>query len=581
MPSTRPGRRALTLLVALCVCASAATAATAAASPTRTNGAVNGCFPGVDSVERDEAVGDAVELEMLLCFEGSVAVDGPGYTGNVTLGDGEKSGTVTLELDTDANDSAAFGVTSDSLDDVPMNATGDGAFEPGNYTVTVRDGSGDVADTVTFELDAPTARDVTLWRAPLGADADLRTLAAVRESRATASQVDSRRRLDDYDSDSLAVATNETLVVALRADGIEGAMTGADGDARTRFRTALRETGGDFALVQTPESTPPSRQPLTPPVLNNTETRVLPDHANDTYYLVVDTRDLRGEWGGTHGGTIHVGSRDGMGFAARLSLQGSGADGDWPADTVAADFELVAATVSTPATAGDRTALTPTANAGLVARTTLAAGTEVTVRVSGAANRTVDATVRARNGSANVVVAPLDLSDVPDGATLSVAFERGGTRLDESRLTAVVAAPTATLHVEPDEDELWVHLSDATHPTVVATTAANGTVLDTRSVSPEATNDSTVTLSVTAGADASAVRLYHDADHSGTLTDADERYRRHAVERETTTPTTTETTDEPTESTPTTSRTTDTQTPGFGVLGALLALLVGVGLRRR
>lgn len=173
MPSTHLGYRVLTLSVLICVCSS--TVAASVGVGYRTANPTTGCFPSVDSVERGETVGDVVDVEMLLCFTGSVTIQGPEYRGKATLGDGNHSGHITLNLNTTVTDSAVLNVTSEQLDSVPLNTTGDGSFEPGTYTVRVRDGGGDLADTVNFKLSGSQSQtpnatrdaradDVTVYR---------------------------------------------------------------------------------------------------------------------------------------------------------------------------------------------------------------------------------------------------------------------------------------------------------------------------------------------------------------------------------------------------------------------------------
>lgn len=463
MPSTSVAHRLLTVVVLVCVCTSSATAS-AAVDPAP-NAAEAGCFPSIDHLDRGEAVGDVVDVGMLLCFSGSVTVSGPDYSGTASLGDGNRSGHVTLQLHTDENGPDAFGVASDTLDSVPLNASGDGTFRPGNYTVTVRDGSGDVVDTATFELGAPRAQDLTVFRAPRDAASNLQSVEAIRDARSV-SRTDSARLLDDPSmSEHLALATNETLLVAVRADGLEGAMADADGTSLSRFRQAIREEGGTLSFWQTDETVTPSRRPLTPDVLDSPATHLVADSANDTYYLVIDTEELWGEWGGTEGEPVRIGSFVGSGYTVQFSMNGSLDQDPAPSDRVGADFRVLEPAVEYPSHSSENRAALAPENVTVVGQTTLAPGTALTATVSGLPDGRFERSVQVeRLDTGPGVRLSLDLSAVPNGTNLTVTFERDGAPIEGS-LKAVVdasvggedntstpastASPTATSTAEP------------------------------------------------------------------------------------------------------------------------------------
>ena len=249
MPSTPLTYRVLILSVLVCVCSSTAIASFGVVHGT-TN-ATMGCFPSADSVEQGVVVGDVVDVEMLLCFTGSVTVEGPGYHGSATLGDGHHSGHVTLHLNTATNDSAVFNVTSDPLDSVPMNATGNGSFESGTYTVTIRDGSGNVADTVTFELGEPQS----------GTNATRDTLTVYRasnasfESAASIQAEISNGTIEPADT----VAVGDTLVVAIESERLVDTMDTTNGSTTARFFTAL-DGDAEFRIIQTNPTTMANRK---------------------------------------------------------------------------------------------------------------------------------------------------------------------------------------------------------------------------------------------------------------------------------------------------------------------------------
>lgn len=446
MPSSEFARGLLRAVLLLCVCTQGAAAAVDGPD---TATSTSGCFPAVDRVERGEAVGDAVELEMLLCFSGSVSVTGPTYAANATLGDGNWSGSVTLEFDTRRKGSRALSVTTDRDHSVAAAINGSGSFEPGTYTVTVRGWGGDVVDTVNFTLGEPRGHDVTIAKAPKGASSNLDSVAAVREAMAQ-SPTDSARQLDDPDYDeSLPVATNETLIVALRADGLEGAIASEGETPLSRFRAALEDAGGGLTMQQTEETVTPERKPLAPNLLNSSATHLVADPVNDTYYLVVDTQRLHGKWGGSHGGPVTVGARPGMGYAVRFSMQGTIDDETLPSDLVSADLLIEEAAVAAPEGNSEPIALPARKNATLRFRTTLATGTPVTVYVTGHPSGPLNRSRQVQRGTEEaIIVLDVNLSAVPNRTTLEVTVEREGKVLD-SEVAAVVGTATPTETTTP------------------------------------------------------------------------------------------------------------------------------------
>lgn len=603
MPSIRLRRGALTLAVIAFVCAGATGAAVAVEAPTPGSGhqsATAGCIPTTAPVEGDEAVGDIVEIEVVLCSGSSVTIEGPSYRGTVSLSRENKSGPVTIRLNTYLNGSDAVDVRSDTLESVRTNASGTGSFEPGNYTVVVRDG-GEVIDETTFELQTPQARDLHLWRAPRGAADDLRTVDSIESSRKTVARVDARRRIEEpnYD-DSLKVATNETVVVAVKADGLDGVMAAATGSPLERFRTALQERGASFRVEQTRETVRPENRPLTPNVLNSSATHLVPHPENDTYYVVIDTQRLWGQREGSRDSPVHLGSRE-IGFVYRFSMHEGDVDTDPPADLVSADYEVVERSFAFPRVQKEPVVLTPQVDAQLLVRTTLAPGSKVTVNVSGGVNRTTTRTVRVRNDSgAPSFVVPLDLSTEPNGTRFMVRF-RKGTPIGrfEDPLRGAVRTPRASLEVgdDPVSDlSLVVDSLHVTHQSIVAVHAQNGTLLSSTAVDSGTTRSLSVPLTSTPS-DPSTYRVvvYRDADRSGSLTDADERYRVAGVpvaatvaaestetESSTETATATETASVTTSAaTDTATSTTEASTPGFGVVPSLIALVGTVVVRRR
>ncbi|MFB6234734.1 MAG: PGF-CTERM sorting domain-containing protein [Halopenitus sp.] len=627
MPSTRRYRRALTLAVVVCACVSvvAAGATVAASSSLGSDSgqqvsavsqqalaadhqhAATGCIPEVRSAEFEQ-VGDVVDVELLLCNEGSVTIEGPGYRGTVNLSSDE-SGVVTLQLNTYLNGSDAISVSSDAVDEVRVKATGNGTFQPRSHLIVYRDGSGDVVDEVRFDMGIGGADDVRLWRAPRGAASELRTIEAISSSRENASQFDSRRRLENPDrSDTLAMATNETLVVAIEAQGLEGPMAEAEGTPLARFRKALQKTGATFLVEQTSETVPPERAPLTPDVLNSSATHLVPQPENDTYYLVIDTSRLWVERDGASGSRIHVGSNAGTGFVYRFAMGTGEVESNPPDNLRSADHTIYEPSYRFPRVREEPVVLPPDADERVLVRTILAPGSTVTVNVSGSVNRTLPRTVRGRDDSVfNEFAVPLDLSGVPNGTQFTIKFSDATTAAehDGARLRGVVRRPEASLQVRDDpltSQSLVVSSVHVSHASIVAVYAGDGSLVGTQAVESGVTEDVFVPLTLRNSEHSTyRVILYRDADRSRSLTDADERYRVGGLPvaatvapstPSTPTPTATATQTATPTRTPTATRTpfamttethaqtTEATTPGFGVVSALLAL-GGSGLLAR
>lgn len=98
-------------------------------------------------------------------------------------------------------------------------------------------------------------------------------------------------RRDGLARNASRVPNNATLVVELGVPGLADELDAADGpNATARFRRAVRAANVSLAAEQTNPG--PEQLPLELDLVNASATRVVPDRANDAYYLVVDLRAL-------------------------------------------------------------------------------------------------------------------------------------------------------------------------------------------------------------------------------------------------------------------------------------------------
>ncbi|WP_137285872.1 DUF7282 domain-containing protein [Halorussus salinisoli] len=88
-----------------------------------------------------------------------------------------------------------------------------------------------------------------------------------------------------------SVTHDDTLVMGIQMRGFTDIVSAANGSNVTEQFQSAMSTHGDLLVEQT--NPPPSRQAMQVHVLNWTGVTVLPDDANDTYYVVVDLDEAR------------------------------------------------------------------------------------------------------------------------------------------------------------------------------------------------------------------------------------------------------------------------------------------------
>lgn len=278
----------------------------------------------------------------------------------------------------------------------------------------------------------PAVHDVTAFVAPGNATID--DLDDLDRLRARERLVPSRR-----------VALGDTLVLRVRATGLESAVAWGTNDT-AGFFDAFDGPDATLRGVETEETVGTMRPPMELLLADPRATTVIPDFADDAYYLVVDTAALRATVQGddeTDWFRSRVTTGDRVGFRVNASLPRSNGTPTTATTTV----EFVPPTVrldanAPPGTDDWRIWLRPAPDQRITGTTTIAPGRNVTVSVEWAGGDARSATVRVAPDRSFAV--QLDLAGVPDGTTVEVRVAVGesadGTGPVEARVVEATAA---------------------------------------------------------------------------------------------------------------------------------------------
>lgn len=332
-----------------------------------------------------------------------------GYSFGATVVDDDGDGRAVVRLNTytAGSDSGILaGVLSGSAHDVTESSLS-GAPPVGEYAMGLaersRAAARDDPDAVgTLVVRPPGNRSVDLWRTDAA-------VATFDDAAAVAAGIDD----GSVFASELATA-NETVIAAVEAPGIEGALAAESGTTTERFRAAL--TSGDlvFEVRQTAETLPPS---LAPKRLNVSravaagDLRVL-DGPGDTYYVAFASSSSF-----QRGDAESEPPEDGENFAVRVGI----AEGSRVADedeTVAAEYAYRADTVALET---GTAVLAAAPNQTVAGRTTATPGETVTVTVEGGAGDDRFSLRRAATVRTDGTFrAAFDLSNRSVGANLTV-----------------------------------------------------------------------------------------------------------------------------------------------------------------
>jgi len=401
----------LPLLVCSIVLAAGLLTGAAAASPV-----------ALDDPPDNETVGDVVELTVSVPENGTATVvfeesSSDAYSRELRLRDTSDDGRVTLRINTflgnrSTNETAVYSVGEG--DNVSTERQFGARITATRYDVAVFNGTapqGEPADTATVELTAPTDGNVSYAAAPPNATDRLTTREDVRRGQ-RADWVIQSERLSDPGSETPVIATNDTMLLELQVDGIEGALAASSGTNDTdRFFSAL---GRQNASLRMEWRNPSIESPDVHIPLNRTNVaHVVTDRHNDSYTLVVDTAEAKLT-------PSAVGQRDGRAtFVPWFVVDGERRDLD--GDSV--DFEV-----------GDAAVYSQVAIDGLPDDETLGDVVELTVVLP--ANDTTNLVVAERSGEYSRELRLDDTSD--DGrVTLQINTFLGNRSTNETAAYSV------------------------------------------------------------------------------------------------------------------------------------------------
>lgn len=391
----------------------------------------------------------------------------------------------------------------------------------------------------------------------------------------------------------------EALVVTIRADGLDEALSSYPGDPRRQFNSLVADSGRDFVVLRTDE--PAGQRPRgIDPLSTNGE--VIDGTEPDTYHVVVPlvAASVRNDRGLATGRYRVVTSFDTV------------LEGDLPEPTLA----IAEPSVTFVAPEGrSRPLLAFGETEPVYGRTNIAPGSTVTVVFEHAARTDSDEARIERINGRTGFRAQFDVTErmFSPGFTSRLWVRRGGERIgvqtvDARRLSASLSVPAQT-----GDGRVTVENVSLSHGGFVAVETTGGARLGVVSVTATAPDQATGTLRVPVRVNRETrVRAvpYRDLDGDGELDDQDEpyrvdgtvvaatgRYRPASTPTPTATPTATPTptptatpTPTPTD-TPTPTVTTDDgfeppsgmPTPGFGPVAVVVALgvLAALAARRR
>lgn len=398
------------------------------------------------------------------------------------------------------------------------------------------------------------------------------------------------------------VAENDTLVLELRAAGLEGVIAAQDGrNATIRFFEFLKSENASLVVYDVPD---PEQKRAYLNLTDPSAVTAVSDPRNDTYYLAVEPRNLRVT---DDDGGKPTNNRKIWGWQrANFTLSGESILTTDGRETATIEFEIrdAEASLDTPDEIG-RAYFAPRPNQSISGVTNLAPGHHVTVDVRGPDGDVRSKTIRVRNATETPgrFATTFDLRDVPAGTNVSIVVRSDGRSLlrtypnyDEA-VSGYVLAIDATVNLTDrglTEQGVLVENAVLSHGGYLAVHrgSADGEVI-TRSeflapgeefgqfVDFGGALDSNATLVVVAHRDGPDDALGEPYTENGSVVADSIEF---TVEQETTTSVSTErrtttATDATTVETRTPSPNGDV--PGFDVGATLVALLAGVLIARK
>ncbi|RLM56958.1 PGF-CTERM sorting domain-containing protein [Halobellus sp. Atlit-31R] len=437
----------------------------------------------------------AIPIELSNTREATLIVgdEDVGFRASVTVRDSddadERDDRVTVYFDSYA--ASTYGTGSFEGDNEVFSVSDDDELVDGEVSIGVSDlldaesypvsaeAEGRETDVATMVLQPRETTAIRTWTAPRNRYGDLDTAADVRE--ATGDWV-------TRDSD---IATGDTVVYEVSASGLEGALDAFEEDTVTsEFFDFAGGTGGSPPARFTVEQRDPgpNRDPLVLE-LNDTNSRVVADSDNDTYYVISRT----GEDGPTgvrdtdEDGAIDAGEDETGSLAVDEDLRASftvfGDDENDLDLTESGDDERVETTFSlteAELSMNEPFNVTETSGQEVFGEATVAPGTELNIRVRSDDNvrpaflKTATTTVDA-DGQFLVT---LSFNDTNPGDAYTIEVDDSGPAPEltvEGTVQAVI--PTATTQTPAETTTTTTTSTPTTTTTAAPTTAAPTTTL--------------------------------------------------------------------------------------------------------
>jgi PGF-CTERM protein len=331
------------------------------------------------------------------------------YEADVSLTDADGDGRVELRWNTylagHGDAFAAAGEDAASTDDRrPL----DGRVAAGNHTLTVTV-DGERVDGATVRLE-PVPDPSVAALAPLPGRAEApRSLAEMRSARAAGAVAPAD-----------GVGVSGSLVVAVEAPGIEGALAAQNGgNASARFQGLTDSDGFAFSVREDPTTVTTMKPPIRLGVVG-AGADVLADPANDTYYVVYDVDEAPRRVDRPHypevqaddlfNANVTIGTASGLVAERRTATVEEVRVVEWWVDL---DDDAVPY-------------VRPAPDQSLVAATTLPNGSRVTVAVEAGAEMSAQRTVTVAD---NQITASFNFSSLPRGQALTVRYLVDGEAL--------------------------------------------------------------------------------------------------------------------------------------------------------
>ncbi|WP_267639812.1 DUF7827 domain-containing protein [Haloarchaeobius amylolyticus] len=422
------------------------------------------------SIYTDE-IGDVADITVNFQNTDSAVVhigsDEAGYEANLTVVDEDGDGEATVQVNTfllgdTGNTSAAFTAAGDDTVANPeQDGLGGSLIDTGDYDVEVLKGDsdnyGDDAEAVaTLNIRDRTTDNLRTWTAPQGASvSDVSDILAAVE--------------DGTITQDSSIAAGDVLIHELEASGLEG-VTATQGGPNTsaQFFNVTSNTSASLAVTQTNPGQ--NRQPRMIE-LGADNTTVIADADNETYYLITPTDGLQANRSGNWE-SVQAGDE----YEANFTVgEGVLASSD---QTVTTEFEVEEVDVTLDKNANDEVIVSSATNQSISGTSTLAAGSEVTVRVnSDDQNEPFLKPGTATVSSDGTWSLELDFSDVPAGTNYTVSVRYDGSQYDsaegqvaESDQTTTTQPPTTTTTQPPTTTTTQPPTTTTTAPPTTTTT---------------------------------------------------------------------------------------------------------------